>query len=62
MNALARGEVYRILPIVQLSPLITVIYAILFLRQTEKMNWRIPVGAVLTVAGAVLVSLKLGDI
>ena len=62
VNALARGEVYRILPIVQLSPLITVIYAILFLRQTEKMNWRIPVGAVLTVAGAVLVSLKLGDI
>ena len=61
VNALARGEVFRVLPIVQLSPLITVLYAILFLRQTEKMDWRIPVGAVLTVAGAVLVSLKLGE-
>lgn len=59
-HALQRGEVYRVLPLVQVSPLFTVLLALLFLRRAEMITWRVPAGAALTVAGAVLVTLRLG--
>ena len=55
--ALYRGEIYRMIPIIQTSPLITVVFALIFLRRAEFITWRVPAGAVLTVAGAILVSL-----
>lgn len=57
-GALQRGEVYRVTSLIQTSPLITVLFALLLLRRAEHITWRIPAGAVVTVAGAILVNLK----
>ena len=58
-SALQRGEVYRMLSLIQTSPLITVLFALLFLRRVESITWRVPAGALLTVSGAILVNLRL---
>jgi len=60
-GALQRGEVYRMIPLIQTSPLITVVFALVFLRQVEAITWRVPAGALLTVSGAILVNLHLGN-
>ena len=57
-SALQRGEVYRMLSLIQTSPFITVLLALLFLRRVEYITWRVPAGALLTVAGAILVNLR----
>ena len=57
--ALQRAEIFRMIPIIQTSPLITIVFALIFLRSVELITWRVPAGAVLTVTGAVLVSLRL---
>ena len=56
--ALQRGEIYRVVPLVQVSPIFTVILALILLRRAEFITWRVPSGALLIVAGAVLVTLK----
>jgi drug/metabolite transporter (DMT)-like permease len=43
-------------PISATYPLVTVILVRLFLRGHEEVNWRIALGAVLVVAGVVLVT------
>lgn len=58
-NALQRGEVFRMVPLIQTSPLITVSLALLLLRRVEFITWRVPAGALLTVGGAILVNLQL---
>jgi drug/metabolite transporter (DMT)-like permease len=58
-NALQRGEVFRMVPVIQTSPLITVALALLLLRRVEFITWRVPTGALLTVSGAILVNLRL---
>ena len=58
-NALQRGEVFRMVPVIQTSPLITVALALLLLRRVEFITWRVPAGALLTVSGAILVNLRL---
>lgn len=60
-GALQRGEIYRMIPLIQTSPLITVVFALLFLRRVEAITWRVPAGALLTVSGAILVNLRLGN-
>ncbi|MBI3127366.1 MAG: DMT family transporter [Candidatus Tectomicrobia bacterium] len=57
-GALQRGEVYRMTALIQTSPLLTVLFALALLRQVEYITWRVPAGAAVTVAGAVLVNLK----
>ncbi len=57
--ALQRGEVFRIIPLIQTSPLITVALALIFLRRVEFITWRVPTGALLTVGGAILINLRL---
>lgn len=57
--ALQRGEVYRMMSLIQTSPLITVVFALVLLRRVELITWRVPAGALLTVSGAVLVNLRL---
>lgn len=59
--ALQRGEIYRMVSLIQTSPLITVLFALILLRRVEFITWRVPAGAVLTVSGAVLVNLRLAD-
>lgn len=59
-NALQRGEVYRMTSLIQTSPLFTVLFALILLRQVENITWRVPAGALLTVSGALLVNLRLG--
>jgi hypothetical protein len=39
----------------------TVVLALLFLRRVEFITWRVPAGALLTVSGAILVSLRLAN-
>jgi drug/metabolite transporter (DMT)-like permease len=58
-NALQKGEVFRMVPLIQTSPLITVSLALLLLRRVEFITWRVPAGALLTVGGAILVNLRL---
>ena len=58
VRALQHGEIYRVLPLVQMSPLFTVALSMLFLRRMEKVTWEVAAGAVITVAGAVLVAFK----
>lgn len=57
--ALQRGEVYRMVSLIQTSPLITVLFALVLLRRVEFITWRVPAGALLTVSGAILVNLRL---
>lgn len=59
-SALQRGEVYRMVSLIQTSPLITVLFALILLRRVESITWQVPVGALLTVGGAILVNLRLG--
>ena len=59
-NALQRGEVYRMLPLIQTSPLFTVLAALVFFRRAEHITWRVPAGAVITISGALLVTLRPG--
>jgi|TARA_B100000315_G_scaffold250067_1_gene282298 drug/metabolite transporter (DMT)-like permease len=61
-KALQLGEVYRMLPLIQTSPLITVVFSIIWIRKTEDITWRVPVGAVLSVGGAILVNLRWGGV
>ena len=58
-NALQKGEVFRMVPVIQTSPLITVALALILLRRVELITWRVPAGALLTVGGAILVNLRL---
>jgi drug/metabolite transporter, DME family len=54
--ALARGELSVIIPLLNTTPLFTVIFSALFLRAVETINLRIMLGAVLMVAGVVLIT------
>ncbi len=59
-GAFQRGEVYRMTSLIQTSPLITVVFALILLRRAEHITWRVPVGALITVSGAILVNLRFG--
>ena len=56
VSALQNGNVYRISSLVQTSPLITVFFSFIFLRKIEKISWRVPVGAIITLTGVALVN------
>jgi uncharacterized membrane protein len=58
-SALQKGEVFRMISLIQISPLLTVLFALALLRKTEAITWRVPAGAVLTVGGAILVNMRL---
>ena len=45
-------------PLVQISPLFTVLFSVIFLRRAEFITWRVPAGATLTVNGVILVVLR----
>ncbi len=59
-SALQLGEVYRMLPVIQTSPLFVVLLSLMVLRKAERITWRVPTGAVFTVGGAILVNVRFG--
>jgi drug/metabolite transporter (DMT)-like permease len=54
--ALGRGELSVIIPLLNTTPLFTVVFSALFLRKLETVNARILVGAALMVGGVVLIT------
>ena len=54
--ALGRGEMSVIIPLLNITPLFTVIFSALFLRKVETVNLRILCGAILMVGGVVLIT------
>jgi drug/metabolite transporter (DMT)-like permease len=56
--ALARGELSVIIPLLNTTPLFTVLFSALFLRAVETINLRIVLGAVLMVAGVILITAR----
>lgn len=57
-SSLQLSEVFRVVPLVQISPLFTVLFSVIFLRKAEFITWRVPAGAILTVSGVILVVLR----
>ncbi len=57
-SALQLSQVFRVVPLVQISPLFTVLFSVIFLRRAEHITWRVPAGATLTVSGVILVVLR----
>jgi uncharacterized membrane protein len=54
-SALNVGAIVRVEPLVACNPLLTILWASIFLRQFETLSWRVVGGALVTVAGTVLV-------
>jgi uncharacterized membrane protein len=54
-SALNVGTVVRVEPLVACNPLLTILWASIFLRQLETLSWRVVVGAIVTVSGTLLV-------
>jgi len=54
--ALGRGQMSVIIPLLNITPLFTVFFSALFLRQVETVTLRIISGAVLMVGGVVLIT------
>jgi uncharacterized membrane protein len=55
--ALSHGKVVIVEPLVSSNPVITLLFTAMFLRDLEVLNLRILIGALLTVAGTILVVL-----
>ncbi|HTN69788.1 MAG TPA: DMT family transporter [Methylomirabilota bacterium] len=55
-SALAIGKVVRVEPLVACNPLLTILWAGIFLKEIERLSARIVFGALVTVTGTVLVA------
>jgi drug/metabolite transporter (DMT)-like permease len=53
--ALNVGPIVRVEPLVACNPLLTILWTAIFLRQIEQLSGRVVLGALVTVAGTVLV-------
>jgi drug/metabolite transporter, DME family len=56
-RALGRGHVSVVTPLVNATPLFTVVLVMIFLRGVERMTWRITLASAMAVAGVFLVVL-----
>ena len=54
-SALSVGKIVRVEPLVACSPLLTIVWAAIFLKQIETLSARVVFGALVTVVGTVLV-------
>jgi uncharacterized membrane protein len=54
--ALGRGQLAVIIPLLNTTPLFSVFFSALFLRNVETVNSRVIFGATLMVAGVVLIT------
>lgn len=59
-NALDTGDVSVVGPIIMAQPLIVIMLSAVFLRDIERLTWRIAAGATLTVLGVILLALTSG--
>ena len=59
-RALEAGDVSVVGPIIMAQPLIVVLLSALFLRDLERLTWKIFTGAVLTVLGVILITISSG--
>ena len=57
-RALGSGDVSVVGPIIMAQPLVVVILSALFLRDIEKLTWKIVTGAVLTVLGVIVLTIS----
>jgi uncharacterized membrane protein len=57
-TALGRGEVAVILPLLNTTPLFSVVFSGLFLRRFETVNARIIIGAAVMVAGVAIITTR----
>ena len=57
-GALESGDVSVVGPIIMAQPLIVVILSALFLRDIERLTWKIVAGSVLTVLGIILITIS----
>jgi uncharacterized membrane protein len=53
--ALSLGQIVRVEPLVACNPLLTLLFANIFLRQLETFSARVVIGVLVTVIGTVLV-------
>jgi len=56
-SALSLGQVVIVAPLVSLNPLFTLVLAWLFLRNVERVTWKIVIGALFIICGATILSL-----
>jgi uncharacterized membrane protein len=56
--ALGRGQLSVIIPLLNTTPLFTVFFTAVFLRNIETVNFRIAAGAALMVTGVVLITAR----
>jgi DME family drug/metabolite transporter len=56
--ALSRADVSVIIPLLNTTPLFTVLFSLLFLRRMETITPRIILGAVIMVAGVVIITTR----
>jgi drug/metabolite transporter, DME family len=56
-HALEMGSVVIVSPLSAISPLFVIVIAAIFLRQLERITWKITVGAILIVIGTILLAL-----
>ena len=56
-SALNVGKIVRVEPLVACNPLLTMIWAAIFLRQIETLSARVVIGGLVTVTGTILVVL-----
>ena len=59
-GALGAGDVSVVGPIIMAQPLVVVVLSALFLRDLERLTWKIVAGAMLTVLGVVLITITSG--
>jgi uncharacterized membrane protein len=54
--ALARGQLAVIIPLLNTTPLFSVLFSVIFLRHVETVNSRVILGAAFMVGGVVLIT------
>ena len=55
-SALNIGNVVKVEPLIACNPLLTIVWAGIFLKEIERLSARTVVGALVTVAGTILVA------
>src|SRR5215813_13422266 len=55
-SALNVGNVVKVEPLIACNPLLTIVWAAIFLREIERLTARVAIGALVTVTGTILVA------
>src|SRR5262249_33822469 len=55
-SSLNVGNVVKVEPLIPCNPLLTIVWAAIFLREIERLTARVAIGALVTVTGTILVA------